>query len=156
MFAACVAALCRAFSLFFSHASTVREAMVSIMLADGLPQYGHHHDGMAPSPFQRSPWHEQRLVGEVLYDTEQSTDCGMNAGEGCWNNTPAAESGTRILPRDSSTCLLWSAVALGALVRGCPFSQVPSCLEPPELLLCLIATCRSCACTAIHLSLIHI
>lgn len=40
----------------------------------------------------------------------------------CW--TSAMTAGGATLPRNASTCILWCAVALGALVRGRPFSYV--------------------------------
>lgn len=115
--------------------SIVRDAMVSIMLAGGSPQYRNHSG--ASSPFQPSPLHEQGLVGEDSDDTRQGVFGEMSAkvDEGCWSNALAADRGSQILPRDSSTCILWCAVALGALVRGRPVAQVgrylPCCLSCP-------------------------
>lgn len=101
--------------------------MVSIMLAGGPPRHGHHRHSGAPSPFQPSPWHQQETIGEGHEDTRQRDfgEISTNVDEDCWSsNTLAAENETRALPRDSSTCMLWCAVALGALVRGHPVAQV--------------------------------
>ena len=43
-------------------------------------------------------------------------------GEGCWGETMAARNEPP--PRDAATCIMWCAIALGALVRGCPLSLV--------------------------------
>ena len=117
--------------------STVRDAMVSIMLAGGPPRHGHHRHSGAPSPFQPLPWHQQEAVGEGHEDARQSDfgEISTNVDEDCWSsNTLAAENKTRALPRDSSTCMLWCAVALGALVRGHPVAQVG--LSPPFCVSC--------------------
>lgn len=52
---------------------------------------------------------------DVLGDKQQQTG-------GCWS--AAVTAGSAALPRDASTCILWCAIALGALVRGRPLSQV--------------------------------
>lgn len=117
--------------------STVRGAIVVIMLAGGLQ--GKHravtakHLAGAPTPSapdqlrdrsesQQRPVREGhgdfRSVGRELGDEERG-DPGS-----CWRMVVAEKSGAGAAPRDSSTCLLWCAVALGALVRGCPLANV--------------------------------
>ncbi|CAN0428305.1 unnamed protein product [Pylaiella littoralis] len=53
---------------------------------------------------------------------------GGDRSEGYWDQAVPAGGGTT-LPHDSITCLLWCAVALGALVRGCPFTNVEGYVE---------------------------
>lgn len=86
--------------------SAVRTAMVSLMRADVPEEFG-----AITSP----PVHVAE--GEP-YCLVESNDLP----EGCWSKAVPAGDG-QLLP-GSSTCLLWCAVALGALVRGCPLTNV--------------------------------
>lgn len=109
--------------------STVRDAMVRIMLAGGSRQHPQHHirRGGVVSSSKPSSGCEQRLVGEGGGDARQTAFGEMstkNVDGGCQSDVLAADRGTQVLPRDSSTCMLWCAVALGALVRGYPLAQV--------------------------------
>lgn len=108
--------------------------MVRIMLAGESPQqrHNHHHSGK-PLPFQPSPIRCQGseadrlgLVGEDSDDSRQGAfgEISTNVDGSCWSNALAAESGAQMLPRDSSTCILWCVVSLGALARGHPLAQV--------------------------------
>lgn len=86
--------------------SIVRTAMVNVMLAVG-------------------PELAQVESLPLVQDSDGTDYLVENADEPkrCWRGAgPAEDDGT--LPRDASTCLLWSAVALGALVRGCPLKNV--------------------------------
>ena len=108
--------------------------MVRIMLAGRSTQYPrHHHRGGASSPFWASPTGsqgqsraagEQRLVSEDFGGARQTSFGEIGTSGSCWNNVLAAEGGVDTIPRDSSTCILWCAVALGALVRGHPLARV--------------------------------
>lgn len=103
--------------------STIRGAMVNIMLAGGSPQHHLHHHSARPLLFQpSSTWCEHGFV-----DTTQDCfgDISAKKEASDWSDAPpVAEGGTPRLPRDSSTCILWCAIALGALVRGHPIPQV--------------------------------
>eukprot|EP00752_Nemacystus_decipiens_P006691 g6017.t1 len=122
--------------LAITNQSTVRDAMVRIMLAGrsaNCAHQGHRHSG-ARLPFRALPicrqgrkGFEQELGGKGLEGTRQpdSGEINTNVHGGCQSKALAAERGTRmLLPRDSSTCILWCAIALGALVRGHPLPEV--------------------------------
>lgn len=132
-FAACM--LSPAVALLTPPPSTVRDAMVRIMLTDESPECpSRHHHREAPSPFQPSPTccqgkednKHRGLVGEGYDDTRQPAfgERSTNVDESWWSSALVDARGAQALPRDSSTCTLWCAVALGALVRGHPLSQV--------------------------------
>lgn len=108
--------------------STIRGAMVNIMLAGGSPQHSLHHHSARPLLFQpSSTWCEHGFV-----DTTQDCfgDISAKKEASDWSDAPpAAGGGTPRLPRDSSTCILWCAIALGALVRGHPIPQVGAFLS---------------------------
>ena len=110
--------------------------MVRIMLTGGSkrdpPQ---QHDGGTPSSLQSSPTRCQGreedkhgFVGEDVDDARQAAfgERSADVDGSCWSNALVVvdERGAELLPRDSSTCILWCAVALGALVRGHPIAQV--------------------------------
>ena len=113
--------------------------MVNIMTAGRSSSYPRHDQNRgAPPLFQPSPWQEQGLVGDECDDVAHSGsgEITTNVDGSLRNNALVAESGNPRLPRDSSTCMLWCAVALGALVRGYPLAQVSACsqvisLAPP-------------------------
>eukprot|EP00752_Nemacystus_decipiens_P002826 g2634.t1 len=94
--------------------STVRGAMVGVMLAGGWPPHNYHSTAPAMS-----------LVGEEAGAVRQAVG-GSNdvTGDSTWSSALAAGSGPGAPPRDQSTCALWCAIALGALVRGSPLDQV--------------------------------
>lgn len=100
------------------------------MLAGGSSQYPrrrHHHHSGTPSPLQPPPLRESRPIGEGGDDAlRQSTlpEMRTNVHGSGESDALAAERGTRTLPRDASTCTLWCAISLGALVRGHPLAQV--------------------------------
>lgn len=103
------------------------------MIAGGSPPYPRRrHQGAAPSSFRPSPIRCQGLVGEDCDDTRQQAAFGeistKKDGRSCWSDALVGEGGTPRLPRDSSTCILWCAIALGALVRGHPMAQVGALL----------------------------
>ena len=84
----------------------VRDAMISVMLAT------------TPSCKSLVSW---RLPPE---GAEEETDVGDSncQVEGRWSK--AVTAGGAVLPRTTSTCLMWCAIALGALVRGIPLTHV--------------------------------
>lgn len=100
--------------------STVRGAMVGIMLAGASLQHQDHPG--APSAPQLLP----ELVGEDAGGVRQAGCESSNdvVGDSAWSNALTAESAPAALPRDPSTCALWCAIALGALVRGAPLEHV--------------------------------
>ena len=53
--------------------------------------------------------------------------------EGRWSEAVTAEN--RVLPHTARTCILWCAIGLGALVRGCPLIDVGMRHCLPTLLL---------------------
>ena len=103
--------------------STIRGAMVRVMLAGGprqqCPYRRHRSRG-------REEEDEHGLDGEDLDDSLHTAFGDTTASEdgSCQSDALTAESETSTMPRDSSTCILWCAVALGALVRGYPLAQV--------------------------------
>ena len=70
---------------------------------------------------------ESPSLAQVSEDVSYLVEGIDQSGRRCWHGAEAAEDGgTR--PRNASTCLLWCAIALGALVRGCPLTNVgPIC-----------------------------
>ncbi len=92
--------------------------MMSIMLADQL-QPAQAAQTKLPAHVEGQE-HEGMLVED---GSQQATESGSQAS-GRWSE--AVATGERALPRNASTCLLWCAIALGALVRGCPLSHVGS------------------------------
>eukprot|EP00752_Nemacystus_decipiens_P002827 g2635.t1 len=106
--------------------STVRRAMVSVMLADLSLQHQHHPG--APLPSHSSP----ALVGEDAGSIRQIVgDSSDEMSDNAWSNALrlTAENRSGALPRDPSTCVLWCAIALGALVRGIPLDHVSRYVE---------------------------
>ena len=97
---------------FNTHAhSIVRTAMFSLMLAAG-PDVGD-----VESPPLAHVSHGARYLVEGI----------DQPGRRCWHGAEATKDGGA-RPRNASTCLLWCAIALGALVRGCPLTNVsPIC-----------------------------
>eukprot|EP00903_Cladosiphon_okamuranus_P019499 g17932.t1 len=102
--------------------SIVRGAMVKVMLAGASLQHKRHLG--TPSSSHSSPGHVGKDAGGV---GESSED--MDGSD--WSNALAAEKGPAALPRDPSTCALWCAIVLGALVQGYPLDHVKSfqCLK---------------------------
>ena len=95
----------------------VRDAMVSVMLAT-TPQFT-----AVPSP----PPPPTEAVEEGR--DELDSNCQV---EGRWSKAiPATDVA---LPRTTSTCLMWCAIALGALVRGCPSANVGRHATKTELM----------------------
>ncbi|CAN0425356.1 unnamed protein product [Pylaiella littoralis] len=86
--------------------SAIRTAIFSVMRAAVPEEFG------ATTP---PPLHVAEGAMQCLVD-------GGDLSEGHWDQAVLAGDGA--LPHDSSTCLLWCAVALGALVRGCPLTNV--------------------------------
>ncbi|CBN75199.1 hypothetical protein Esi_0072_0052 [Ectocarpus siliculosus] len=96
--------------------SIVRGAMVSVMRAsNGLNQRGATTPAR-PRPATDGAW----LVEED--DTEEAPASSVRTEEACWRKAVTTEDAA--LPRDASTCILWCAIALGALVRGYPLPHV--------------------------------
>lgn len=98
--------------------STVRGAMVSVMLAGSSLQHQHRPGG--PSPSHSSPG----IVGEDAGGVRQAAGERRVTSYSGWSSALAAETRSGAVPRDPSTCILWCAIALGALVRGFPLDQV--------------------------------
>lgn len=67
---------------------------------------------------------EEDLEGEVDASSTAGGAAARRAERGCWGDAVTVAVGGRNLPSDASTCLLWCAVALGALVRGSPLTTV--------------------------------
>eukprot|EP00752_Nemacystus_decipiens_P006693 g6017.t3 len=126
---------CLGFLAITNH-STVRDAMVRIMLAGRSANCAHqgHRHNRARLPFRALPigrqgrkGFEQELGGEGFEGAGQTAfgEINTNVHGGYQSKALAAARGTRVvLPCDSSTCILWCAIALGALVRGHPLSEV--------------------------------
>lgn len=91
--------------------SIVRTAMVSVMLAAAGPEVGE-----VGSP----PFAQVSEGANYLVDRPRP--------QRCWREAELAGDGAR--PCDASTCLLWCAIALGALVRGCPLKDVGALCHP--------------------------
>ena len=93
---------------------------MEVMLVGASLQHQHHPRSPVPS---HSP---PGLVGEDADGgVRQAVGESSNAiGSSGWSNALAAEHGSGALPRDPSTCVLWCAIALGALVRGIPLDHV--------------------------------
>ena len=87
--------------------SAVRDAMVSVMLAT-TPQ--RTAVPLPPLPPTEGAEAESDRIDHYC------------PGQGPWNMDVAAPDAT--LPRTTSTCLMWCAIALGALVRGIPLTHV--------------------------------
>ncbi|CAM9613649.1 unnamed protein product [Ectocarpus sp. 12 AP-2014] len=96
--------------------SIVRGAMVSVMRANNVLNQQGATTPARPPPAAARGW----LVEED--DTEEAPVSSVRTEEACWRNAVTTEDAT--LPRDASTCILWCAIALGALVRGYPLPQV--------------------------------
>ena len=99
--------------------SIVRGAMVSVLLAGASLQ--HHHHPRTPLPSPSSPGLVEEDIGGVRHAVDGSSDA---TDDSAWSSALGAESGSGVLPRDPSTCVLWCAIALGALVRGVPLDHV--------------------------------
>ncbi|CAM9198085.1 unnamed protein product, partial [Hapterophycus canaliculatus] len=95
--------------------STVRSAMVSVMRAS-VPG---RRRAAPRSPSARGAPGDNRLSGG---DSPKAPGSRGDEKEGCWKEAFMARGAE--LPYNSSTCVLWCAIALGALVRGCPFAHV--------------------------------
>ncbi|CAM9789924.1 unnamed protein product, partial [Scytosiphon promiscuus] len=93
--------------------STVRSAMVSVMCASAQER---RRTASGQSP-------DEGAVGE----SPQKADEGGDGRERCWKKAVSARNAA--LPHNSSTCVLWCAIALGALVQGRPFAHVQGYLE---------------------------
>lgn len=92
--------------------STIRQAMVGIMLDTTLQHERRHH--------------------QVQPDLGEDNALARNAGrvvERTREGVRRAATGNRTSSESSSTCLMWCAIALGALVRGAPNEYVS--LESP-------------------------
>ena len=85
----------------------IRDAMVSVMFAT-IPS----RNAVLPPP--PPPTEAVERGSDVI-----GSNCQV---EGRWSK--AAHAGSATLPRTTSTCLLWCAIALGALVRGSPLTHV--------------------------------
>ncbi|CAB1105102.1 unnamed protein product [Ectocarpus sp. CCAP 1310/34] len=95
--------------------SDVRGAMVSVMQANLLNQRGAASCGPSPAAARCGLAEED--------DTEATPlSSSVRTEEACWRNAVTTEDAA--LPRDASTCILWCAIALGALVRGYPLAHV--------------------------------
>lgn len=87
--------------------SDVRTAIFSVMRAAVPEEFG-----------ETAPPQVHVAQGAMPYLLDGSS----HLPEGYWDQ--AVPSGHGTLPHDPSMCLLWCAVALGALVRGCPLENV--------------------------------
>eukprot|EP00752_Nemacystus_decipiens_P006689 g6015.t1 len=150
--------------LSITNQGTVRDAMVRIMLAGGSTQYPlNQNRRRTPSSFQASPVRCQGIEEDKYVVVGEDCDGARNTTFGDfstiidgshWSNGLVDAREARTLPRDSSTCVLWSAIALGALVRGYPLHQVGRYADLAEdaLRACLdptLDTARACVATAI-------
>ncbi len=99
----------------FPPRSIVRDALVNVMVSGATSQRAKPSQSAPPPP----------PPAAALVAVEDGHELVESNGQvdGCWSKV-AASPGGRELPRDASTCLLWCAIALGALVRGCPLTQV--------------------------------
>ncbi len=84
----------------------IRDAMVNVMLAT-TPGCG---------AFSSTPLPLTGCAEETDLDDDHCE------GEGRWSKAALAMNAA--LPRTTSTCLMWCAIALGAIVRGTPLNQV--------------------------------
>jgi len=84
----------------------IRDAMVNVMLAT-TPQCG----ALLATP----PLH----TGGVEESDVADGNCEV---EGRWSKAVLATNA--VLPRTTSTCMMWCAIALGAIVRGTPLNHV--------------------------------
>ena len=97
--------------------SDVRGAMMSIMLAE-RPRHSE----------AQTKFHARgQDVEDIRMPVEDEIGQALGSGSGrqtvgCWSEAVTADD--RVLPCDAPTCVLWCAIALGALVRGCPLSHV--------------------------------
>ncbi|CAM9578249.1 unnamed protein product [Ectocarpus sp. 4 AP-2014] len=96
--------------------SIVRGAMVSVMRANNVLNQQGATTPARPPPAPAGGW----LIEED--DTEEAPVSSVRTEEACWRNAVTTEDAA--LPRDASTCILWCAIALGALVRGYPLPHV--------------------------------
>ena len=140
--------------------STICDAMVRIMAAGRSPGNSRypHHTG-EPSSIQPSPirWQSQQADGHGLL-TEDAGDSrqiafgefSANVDDASWSSALAAEPGPRVIPLDSSTCMLWCAIALGALVRGQPLAHVGAFVPSISLALSFVFH-HNAPCIDIHL-----
>lgn len=106
--------------------------MVGVMLAGASPQQ--HHQPGALSRSHLPP----ALVGEGAGSVRRAVgESSHTVGGSGWSNALATGNGPGALPRDASTCGLWCAIALGALVRGFPLDHVgfgiPTVVHPPPI-----------------------
>lgn len=99
--------------------STVRGAMVGVMLAGASLRHQLHAG--APSAPQPPPALVEGIAGGVRHGIGGNSH---DVDDGGWSSALAAENESGALPRDTSTCVLWCATALGALVRGVPLDHV--------------------------------
>ena len=113
---------CQSFPTARTH-STVRGAMVGVMLAGASMQNQCHPRARAPLLSHPSSGLVEKDAGSgIRQAVGESND---DVGGSDWSNALAAEKGpSGALPRDPATCVLWCAIALGALVRGIPLDHV--------------------------------
>jgi len=73
---------------------------------------------------EASAFAPERSGHNRYWSTEDGTlgSSSVRRTEGSLSEAVAAVN--RPLPRDSKTCILWCAISLGALVRGCPLADV--------------------------------
>eukprot|EP00903_Cladosiphon_okamuranus_P006027 g5945.t1 len=124
--------------LSLANESTIRKAMVCIMVAVGT-----HYSERPPAVTAVTTAATSATVApahgdEIEHIGRSRATAGAEEGdgvreaqargaptEGCWGEAiVTAMAGGKQLPSDASTCLLWCAIALGALVRGCPLATV--------------------------------
>ena len=91
------------------------------MLAGGASPQHEYHTGAPSAPHVLPGLVEEDAGGYVRQAVGESSD---EIGDSAWSSALAAENGPGAMPRDPSTCALWCAIALGALVRGYPLGQV--------------------------------
>ena len=95
--------------------------MVGVMLAGGVSKKHQCNPGAPSAPRVLPGIVGEGAGGGVRQAVGESSD---EIGDSAWSSALAAENGPGALPRDPSTCALWCAIALGALVRGFPLDHV--------------------------------
>lgn len=103
--------------------STVRSAMVEIMMGAVPPQQRYEHQR------EHHGIGEWAMGGEAFQGAAAGTRLAGGDEEG-WNGA----SVWRGVPDNPAKCIMWCAIALGALMRGSPVEfvshQAPRALEP--------------------------
>lgn len=131
--------------------STIRRAMVCIMHSVATPRF--EAGPPTSTPAAAAPAHggeveDHRRIRVMEMEAKEDDARDPWGGrdttvEGCWSEAVVAAGGGK-LPSDASTCLLWCAIALGALVRGCPLTDVGVLCLHRNYYYCCCYCCASC------------